>query len=342
MQGPNNILGLLFQSTPVGKTVEGADIMTRTFQINGQGAVRCHPYSYPMTLALENNDVRAFRKNLFGWIGHAILGFCRTRFHSLTRGRFIKLPPHRTVDPELKSHMRRLGWAAARFGLLSDIALLLIRGNLKKEGRLNGRYADAFAGIWFALAAIARFHAEGRRREDLPLVKAAVEHCLHEVQKAYEGIYHNFKAPVVGVVMRTVLLHWMRMNPLSLGPSDRQSHEAALTIQSYNDQFLRLADGVYLPAEDKPALGRLLKAFRLRTEAEALFARITAAQKRRELPRGEVTAAMADTAAGAGVLTAAEAQQVKEAVEACFEACKVDVFTDEQYYRDEDAATTAA
>ena len=330
MQGPNNILGLLYQSIPVGITVEGANIMTRTFLVNGQGAVRCHPYSQRMVEAVEKDDPRAFRNTLFGWIGHVMAGFLRTGVHSITRGHLISVPK---VAPQTKTYYRRLGWAAARFGLLTDLGLLLVGGNLKKEGRLNGRYADAFSWISLGCAALRRFEAEGRRPEDLPLVQASVEFALNEVQKAFEGIYTNSRMPVVGFFMRTLGLFGLRINPLSLGTSDRHSHLSARTIQSFNDQFKRLADGVHIPAEDKPALGRLIKAFRLKTEAADLIDKVTAAQKRKLLPRGGIDFALVESATAGGVLTAAEAQQVKEALAACLSACEVDVFKSEHYYR---------
>lgn len=330
MQGPNNILGLLYQSIPVGITVEGANIMTRTFLVNGQGAVRCHPYSQRVVEAVEKDDPKLFRTALFGWIGHVMAGVIRTGWHSLTRGRFIGVPK---VDPKTKTFYRRLGWAAARFGLLTDMGLLLVGGNLKKEGRLNGRFADAFAWISLGVAALRRYEAEGRRPEDLPLVQASVEFALNEVQKAYEGIYSNFNVPVVGFFMRTLGLFGLRVNPLSLGTKDRHSAGAARAIQTYNEQFLRLSEDVHIPAEDKPALGRLIKAFRLKTEAAPIIDKVTAAQKAKTLPRGGVDFALVDEASTAGVLSAAEATQLKAALAACLSACEVDVFKDEHYYR---------
>jgi acyl-CoA dehydrogenase len=330
MQGPNNILGLLYQSAPVGVTVEGANIMTRTFLVNGQGAVRCHPHTLDMVEAIEKNDPKAFRNTLFGWVGHVVAGFARVALHSATRGLFIGVPD---VAPQTRSYYKRLGWAAARFGLLTDLGLLLIGGNLKKEGRLNGRYADAFAWITLGTAALRRFEAEGRRPEDLPLVKAACEHALAETQKAYEGIYGNFKFPLVGFLMRTIGLFSLRINPLSLGPTDRESHESAKTVQTLNDQFKRLSEGVYIPGENKPALGRLMKAFRLKTEAAAIADKVSAAQKQKLLPRGGVDLDLISKAAQASVLTAAEADQLAQSHAASLAACEVDVFKDEHYYR---------
>jgi len=41
--GPKNYLGRGYQAVPIGITVEGANILTRSLIIYGQGAIRCHP-----------------------------------------------------------------------------------------------------------------------------------------------------------------------------------------------------------------------------------------------------------------------------------------------------------
>jgi acyl-CoA dehydrogenase len=45
MQGPNNVIGRNYCSAPVAITVEGANIMTRTLMVFGQGAARRNPWS---------------------------------------------------------------------------------------------------------------------------------------------------------------------------------------------------------------------------------------------------------------------------------------------------------
>lgn len=343
MEGPNNIMAPLYQSAPVGETVEGANIMTFSFLINGQGAVRCHPYVPAALQALESNDEKAFGAALAGWIRHVVAGVFRGSVHGLTRGfshTFESGMPE--VAPETESYYRRLAWAAAHFGVLVDLAVLLVGGKLKQAGRLNARYADAFAWMMLGMFALRRFEAEGRKSEDLPLVQWALEHALSEVQKAFEGIYANFKVPVLGFFMRTAGLFWLRVNPLSLGPSDRVSHKAAQTIQVLNDQFQRLYSAAFVPAEDQPGLGRLMKAFRLSTEARELIDRISKAQKAKRLPRGQFPADIAAEAHAAGVLTCEEMQLLREMRAACLAACEVDVFTPQEYYRDATAIPVAA
>jgi acyl-CoA dehydrogenase len=330
MQGPSNILSKMYRGAPVGITVEGANILTRTLIIFGQGATRSHPYAQTLVNAVEKNDSRAFRNGLFGWTGHIIAVVLRTLFRSLTRGWTVRVPQ---VDPETRKYYRKLGWAAARFGLLTDMSMMLMGSKLKVRGNLTGRYADALAWMLLGFSTLRRYEAEGRRKEDLPLVHYALEHALSEVQKAFEGIYQNFDAPVIGFLMRTVGRQALRFNALAHAPSTARSHEVAKTQQSYSEQFKRLYDGMFVPDEHELGLGRLLKAFRLVTEAQDASARISKAQKARQLPRGLQPVELADEAVAAGLITVDEAQLLREAHAARQDAVHVDTFTHEQYYK---------
>ncbi len=328
MQGPNNTMGRLYNSAPVSVTVEGANIMTRTLMIFGQGATRCHPYAYKVVQAVENEDVDSFRKNLTGWMVQFLLGMVMTLVRGVTRGWFtVKVPD---VEPKTKSIYRRLGWAATRFGLLTNLAMFFVGGKLKARGNLTGRYADAVAWLYITTSALRRFEAEGRKAEDLALVQYAGEYGLTQIQKAFEGIYENFGGPV-GVILKTVGRLWLGLNPLAKLPDDQLSHKAALALQSYGDQYKRLVGGNYMPEESDQGLGRLLKAFRLTTEAEPVRAKIRAAQKARKLGRGKVEELAAD-AAQQGVISEAELALLNDATAACLLAIEVDVFTKDEYY----------
>lgn len=329
MQGPNNILGRGYQSAPVGVTVEGANILTRTLMIFGQGATRCHPYALKVVEGVEKDDVALFRKNLLGWMLHFVVGFFRTLVRGATRGLTVSVPD---VHPDTKTYYRRLGWAAARFGFLTDMAMFAIGGKLKARGALTGRYSDALAWQLLGFAALRRFEAEGRKAEDLPLVHYALHHALAEIQQAFVGIYANFDG-FVGRLMRFFATPFLRLNPIGSRPTDAMSHAAALTIQSHNAQFLRLVENIYLPAEGTRGMGRLLRAFRLVTEAQPILAKIHTAQKDKRLPRGSAEELAAE-AAYKGVISREEANQVAAALAARLDAIEVDVFKPEQYYQE--------
>lgn len=328
MQGPNNIIGKGYAGAPVAITVEGANIMTRTLMIFGQGATRCHPYALKVVRAVEQDNAQEFRKNLLAWFGHFGMTILRTFVRTLTRGYSAGSP----VWGDTATYYRRLAWAAARYAMLTNLAMFFIGGKLKARGKLTGRYADALAWQFLAISALRRFEAEGRKTEDLPLVRYACEYALREIQLAFEGIYANFNAPLVGLWMRTVGSWSLRLNPLARPMSDKLSHEAALCIDHYDAQYQRLVDGVFHAPETYPGAGRLMKAFRLVTEAHPAAERIILAQRAKKLPRGLLPAEVADEAVHAGIVTPAEARLLKEALAARLEAIEVDVFKPEQFY----------
>lgn len=329
MQGPNNILGMIYKSAPVNVTVEGANILTRTLMIFGQGATRCHPYALKVVDGVENRDVTLFRSSLLGWLWHFIKGLLRAEFHFLTRGGFVRVPDD--VAPQTRGYYRRLGWAAARFGVLTDLAMFAIGGRLKRRGKLTGRYADVLAWLVLGTSALRRFEAEGQLREDLPLLHYALEHALWKIQEAFVGVYQNFDGPLGGW-MKTVGVFEARLNPLGSAPTDDAIHRAALCIQTDNAQFQRLAYAVFRPKDESRGLGRLLRAFEKVSLAHPAAERIIKAQKAGELPSGLLPAEITVEALAAGVIDAQEAVLLKIALKARLEAIQVDEFTPEQYF----------
>jgi acyl-CoA dehydrogenase len=327
MQGPNNILGMGYKSAPVGITVEGANILTRTLMIFGQGATRCHPYALNVVNAVEAGDAAKFRSNLLGWIGHFVLNIGRSLVRNFTRGWSAGSP----VSGPTAKYYRRLSWAATRYAVLTDLAMFTIGGKLKVRGKLTGRYADALAWQILAIGALRRWEAEGRKQEDLPLVHYSCQYALAKVQEAFAGIYANFGGGLLGLWLRSFGTLALRLNPLATLPSDKLGNQCALAIQSYSEQYRRLTKDVFFPEDESLGAGRLLKAWRLVSEAEPAVAKIHAAQKAGKLPRG-IPEELAQDAANQGHISAAEAALVRKAYAARLEAIEVDVFTPEQYF----------
>ncbi|MDT0635984.1 acyl-CoA dehydrogenase [Spectribacter hydrogenoxidans] len=340
MQGPNNILGGAYIGAPVGVTVEGANILTRTLIIFGQGAVRCHPYALKTLRSLEDDDVPAFKSAVLGWMGSFAMNGLRTLVRGLTRGWSFRSP----VKGPTARYYRKLGWASARFAFLTDLALFLVGAKLKQKGKLSGRFADALSWQLFAFTTLRRFEAEGRQAEDLPVVQWALEYSLKQIQDAFEGIYANFDAPVVGWLLRYPGRLLLRANTLSTGPSDKLDRPVANAIQVPGAQYDRIVDGLAMPDENQPGMGRLLKAWRLISEARPAQGKIMKAIKQGEITAREPAAALAE-ALEKGVVTAAEADTIRSAEAARMEAIQVDVFPKDEYYRNRqsggDAVTMA-
>lgn len=328
MRGPNNTLAESYIGAPVAITVEGANILTRTLIVFGQGAVRCHPYALRVLDAVEQDDVDAFRDGLLGWTKHFVTTFGRATLRGMTRGWTVSTP----VSGPTAVYYRRLGWASTRFALLTDLALLGIGGRLKARGNLTGRYADVLSWLYLGTATLRRFEAEGRRAEDLPLVSWSLDYILEQIQQAFDGIYANFDVPILGALLRGPGRWWLRINPLGLGVRDRQHAAAARTIQQPGEQFQRLMQYVYLPDAQQPGLGRILHAFELVSAAAPVLQRIRQAQKNKQLPRGRPAEQLA-SAVAAGIITQAEADQVAAAEAARLKAIEVDDFAPEEYTR---------
>ncbi len=321
MQGPNNIPGIAYQAAPVAITVEGANIMTRTLIIFGQGATRCHPYAQQVLEAVDTENVPAFRKSLLGWIGHIGMTFGRVLVRGLTRGYSSGSP----VSGPTATYFRRLGWASARFALLTNLAMLTMGSKLKAKGRLTGRYADVLSWMYMGFATLQRWEAEGRQEADLPVVRFAMDTSMAKIQEGFEGIYANFDAPVIGLWLRTIGRVLLRINPLGTGPRDDLYGETARSIQSLSPTYDRITNGVYLPGREEAGAGRLLEAFRLVCEAQPVLAKIAKAQKTRKLPRGSAED-LAAQAAEVNIITADELKLVNEQREARLAAIEVDVF----------------
>lgn len=326
MQGPNNILGRGYTSSAVGITVEGANILTRTLMIFPQGITRCHPYALKIVNATEGNDVAAFRASLISWAKHFLVGLARISTLYVTGGFLARAP----VSGPLTAYYRRLKWGAARFAILSDIALFAIAGKLKTRGNLAGRYADILAWMILAASTLRRFEADGTKAEDLPLVHYVAQHALSEIQKAFEDIYANFGGPI-GLYLRTVGALILRVNPLGRPPKDEISRQAASTIQSASDQYRRLTRDVFVPHTDHQGSGRLLKAFKLACEARTALEAVRSAQKSQRLPSGNPEQ-LGDEAVRCGVLCAEDGALLNKAYQAQLEAIEVDVFTPAQYF----------
>jgi acyl-CoA dehydrogenase len=94
--GPRNYLGRGWQAAPISITVEGANIMTRSLMIFGQGAIRCHPWVLKEMQAAQLADpvqrLKQFDANLFGHIGFAFSNAVRSLFMGLTNSRFGAAP----------------------------------------------------------------------------------------------------------------------------------------------------------------------------------------------------------------------------------------------------------
>lgn len=129
--GPSNFLGRAYQQIPIGITVEGANILTRSLIIFGQGAIRCHPFVLAEMQAAQKNDLVGFDQALFGHMGFSIGNGVRALLLGLTGARFAGVGAD--VAPETRRYYQQLTRFSSAFAFLSDVSMLVLGGGLKRK-----------------------------------------------------------------------------------------------------------------------------------------------------------------------------------------------------------------
>jgi len=324
-RGPRNILANAYISTPIGITVEGANILTRSMIIFGQGAIRCHPYAYQELKALTDGDIDGFDAGFWAHVGFVARNGFRALLLSLTRGRLASVP-----SGPMKPYYRKLAWASASFSFMSDIALGSYGGGLKLREKITGRYADALSWMYLATATIHRFEAEGRRADHLPHAEWALQTAFTKIQEAFEGIYANIQVPGLSPVFKGPIGLWGRINSFGSAPSDKTGRKIAKSLMEPGELRDSLTDGIFIPMDKEEAVGRYEHTLNLVTQANTVYAKITAAVKSKKLPKGKPQK-LISKALEAGVISQEEFNLVGQAEAARADAVEVDSFKLEDF-----------
>ena len=252
--GPQNIIGRIYQSIPIAITVEGANILTRSMIIFGQGAIRCHPYVLKeLEAAYEKDEQQALEKFdqvLVRHIAHLIGNFARSFILGLLRGRFLRSP----VSGPSRRYFQQLNWMSTAFALFSDLAMITLGGALKRKEHLSARLADILSELYITSAVLMHFQNQGNQEEDLPLVQWSCEHGLYQIQEAFRSLFRNLPYRSLAWLMRIVIFPTgMPYSP----PLDSVGHEVARIILSPSDSRDRLTHGIYISRNTDEQIGLL-------------------------------------------------------------------------------------
>jgi acyl-CoA dehydrogenase len=310
--GPSNFLGRAYQQIPVAITVEGANILTRSLIIFGQGAIRCHPYLLPEMRAAQNPDVRQglvdFDRALFGHIGFTVKNGWRAFRQGLTGSHFVTV--NTDVAPEMKRYYQQLTRFSAAFAFLADVSLLVLGGSVKRREKLSARLGDILAQMYLISCTLKRYEAEGRRQEDAPLAHWAIWDAMYKAQQAFDGVIANFPVRFIAAVVNRLIFPWG--HPYVV-PSDEVGHQVAKALIAPSATRDRLTAECYLPLQENEPVGAIELALKATLEAEQIEARIRAAEKDGRFegnPQANVRD-IAIVAFEAGVINAAEYEVMK-------------------------------
>ena len=280
-RGPRHLFANMYIGAPIGITVEGANILTRTLMIFGQGALRAHPYAFKEVDSIDKKDSKGFDQAFWGHVGHVVRNSFRAVLLSVTRGLLTSAP----VGGPTSKYYRRLSWTSASFAILADLAMGGLGGTLKSRQMVTGRLADILSWMYLGFSALRRYEAEGRRKEDLPLIHFAMQYAFTEIQKAFDGLYRNIALPGLGWFFAGPVRLWSQLNSLGNGVSDKILNQIATLIQKDGEQRDRLTDGIYYSKTVGDALNRIDTTFKTISQADKILGKIKKAVKARQLPK---------------------------------------------------------
>lgn len=323
MLGPKNYLGRSYQSIPIAITVEGANILTRSLIIFGQGAIRCHPFVFSEMQALQNPDEQAaledFDKALFGHIGYALSNATRSMLLALTQARFVDVPATGTT----RRYYQHINRYSASFALTSDIAMLFLGGELKRKELLSARLGDVLSSIYLASMVLKHYENQGRPAEDLPMVEWACRKLLYGAQEQLHGFLRNFPNRWVAGLLRVMIFPRGRTYS---SPADELAQEITDLIINPTEARNRLCKDIYTLCESNNPLGLLQEALELTEVVKPLERKVFDARKS-GVVTAEDTPSQINQAEEKGILTAEEATQLRDFDDKVMTLIAVDDFT---------------
>ncbi|RLV60615.1 acyl-CoA dehydrogenase [Parashewanella curva] len=321
--GKKNYLGHGYMGIPISITVEGANILTRSLMIFGQGATRCHPYVLPEMETAQMEDQKAaldrFDRLLMGHIGYA----CRNAFsslgHALSRSSFASAP----VAGETQQYYKDMTRLSSALAFMSDIAMLILGGDLKRKEMLSARLGDVLSQLYLGSATLKHFEDNGHQQDELPLVHYVMQERLHIAAKALQEAIANFPNRPIAWILRGLIFplgnHFDK-------PADDLAIKLAESMSKPSPARERLTFLSRVFEGDNSGIAEVENAFIAQYECRDIMAKISSAQKTGTLERKVRGMALFESAQEKGVISEAEFKQLKKADELRLEAIHVDDF----------------
>jgi acyl-CoA dehydrogenase len=298
MLGPNNYLGRGYEGIPIAITVEGANILTRSMIIFGQGAIRCHPFVLKEIQAAGANDLAAFDAALWGHIAFTLANAARSLWLGFAGGHGVAVPG----SPETKRYLQMMTRFSSAFALLADVSMFVIGGNLKRREKISARLGDILSYLYMASAVVKRFHDEGRPKDDLPLLHWAIYDTFFKLQVAMDGVLENFPNRFVAALLRVLVFP----KGLTLDSArDKVGAKVATLLLTPGAARDRLTAGIYNPRREDDVVGRLDLAMEAVIKADPIELKVREATKAGKLPQ-RTLAERRQAALAQGVVTQAE------------------------------------
>ncbi|WP_395946615.1 acyl-CoA dehydrogenase [Caedibacter taeniospiralis] len=322
IMGPNNYLARGYQATPVGITVEGANIMTRNLMIFGQGAMRCHPFVRDESESLMNKDEKAgfeqFSKLMKKHMSYMLKNNLRTFWYGLTCGATAK-----GYSSKFNKYYKRITRLSTVYACVNDVALVTLGGALKRKERLSARLGDVMSYLYMACAVLKYYKDNGEEMYDDVFVSWSLQHCLYEAQNALYDTLINFPNKALASTLRFIAFPYGK--PYRK-PDDHLDHKVATALLEDEGTRQRMKSMCYVPEDDKDPVGRVEQAYQAVLAAIPVQKKIKEAIKAEALPKASWND-LIDKARAHNVISADEVVLLKEVIKRANEVIQVDEFS---------------
>lgn len=263
--GPNNHLATAYQAIPIGITVEGANILTRSMIIFGQGAIRCHPWILREMEAAENNDeiqaLELFDQAFWGHVAFTLRNAASALFYAVTAGRFIAV----TKSPHKRVYQQATRFSTA-FALTSDLLMATLGGGLKLKEKLTGRMADVLSELYLLSAALKSAEDHHNSGDESALLEWNYQRSFYRIQNSLLAIQQNLAWPLRWLLRSLIFPFGANFK----APSDKLGREVAATILAPGELRDRLTEGLYLSSDKKSPDAQLEAALHLAVATDPL------------------------------------------------------------------------
>jgi len=307
--GPSNYLQSAYQMVPIGITVEGANILTRTLITFAQGALRSHPYLYREIKAAQDPDrersLTAFDQAFGDHVAFSFANACGAFVHNVTGAMFAPAP-EKSFDTA--NWYRELGRCSRSFAFVADLTVATLGGSLKTKQKISGRLADALAELYILACVLKRYEDDGRLSSDRTFVDLAAMNGLYRFQEALRGVVDNFPVPAVRWAMRAVAFPLggrYRPAPDFLG------HRAVKLVLDAPEVRDRLTRYIYISQDPDDPTGLLEVALKKAVAAEEAEKKLERAIRAGSLRRYHGVDWIGE-AIDKGIVTESEGQQLRE------------------------------
>src|SRR3989338_2187432 len=319
--GPNNYLAQGYIELPVSITVEGANILTRSMIIFGQGAVRCHPYVLNEMMAAMNDDVEAglklFDQAIFGHLGFMGSNKVRTFVLGLTNGYWSRAPKN-----ELKRFYQQFSRFSAALAYTADIAMMTMGGALKRAEKLSARFGDLLSYLYIGSSVLRFYEETDLPKSEFPVIQWICQDLLFKMQTQLNGVLENIPNAWVGRICRGIVFPRGRYLK---APSDQLGAVVAKLLTEQSEFRKRMTRDLYYTPNDNNPAAKLEKILSDVISVESIEKRL--AQARREYHGiAKTRAEWVEAAEQHHVISEAEAKKVTAVFAAKMSVINVDDF----------------